>query len=102
MGLGRKLHQCPLLAIENPERGENDEIIHNRQGRISNLLEPNFERGVEDGNERNGLLTRTLSYREEVGLVLSGDELSRPCGILLEKLLDEYMRLVERGKRLKN
>jgi len=69
---------------------------------MSNLLEPNFERGIEDGNERNGLLTRTLSNHEEVSLVLSGDEVGHPCGILLKKLLDECMRLIERGKRLKN
>jgi len=43
VGLGRKLHQCPLLTVENPERGENDETIHNVQWRMSNLLEPNFE-----------------------------------------------------------
>ena len=69
---------------------------------MSNLLEPNFKRGIEDGNKRNGLLTRALSNRKEVSLVLSGNELSCSCGILLEKLFDEGMWLIEGGERLKN
>ena len=68
---------------------------HNVRRRISNLLEPNFKRSVEDGNEWNGLLTWTLSNREEVSLVLSGNELGRSSGVLLERLLGEYAWLVE-------
>ena len=69
---------------------------------MSNLFEPNFERGVEDRDERDGLLAGTLSNREEVSLVLCGNELGRSCRIFLKELLDERMWLVEGGKRLKD
>ena len=69
---------------------------------MSNFLEPNFERGIEDGDERNGLLTGTLRDGEEVSLALCGNELGRSCGVLLEEFLDECVWLVEGGKRLKD
>jgi len=45
---------------------------------MPDLLKPNFERGVEDGNERDRLLTGTLSNSKEVSLVFGGNELGCP------------------------
>jgi hypothetical protein len=47
-------------------------------------------------------LTGTLSDGEEVSLVLGGNKLGRSRGILLEELLDKFVRLVEGSKRLKD
>jgi len=66
------------------------------------LLEPDLERGVEDGDEWNVLLTGALGDGEDVGLVLGGNELGRPRGMLLEELFDECVWLVEGGKGLKD
>ena len=62
----------------------------------SYLLEPDLEAGVEHGNERSGLLTGALGDGEEVGLVLSCQELLGRCGVRLEELLDELGGLVKR------
>jgi hypothetical protein len=63
------------------------------------LLEPNFKRGIEN---RDGLLTGMLSHRREMGLVLGGNELDYPREILPKEIFDERTRQIKGGERLED
>lgn len=69
---------------------------------IAHLLEPDLKRGVEDGDEGDGLLARALRDVEEEGLVLSGEELLLGGRVGREEGLDVRERVIERGERLKD
>lgn len=66
----------------------------------TDLLEPDLEASIQDGDKRHRLLTRALRDRKEVGLVLSSKELLGSMRVGLEELLDECRWLVENGVRL--
>jgi hypothetical protein len=67
----------------------------------TNLLEPDLERSVENGDEGNGLLGGSLGDVEEESLVLGGEKLVSSGGVVLEERVGKLDRLVERGERLK-
>jgi len=68
----------------------------------THLLEPNLEVGVENGDERNGLLARSLSDVEEEGLVLGGEKLLLCGRVDSEEEVDEEDGIVEGRERLKD
>jgi len=69
---------------------------------VPNLLKPNFKRGVEGGDERDGLLTGTLGNSKEASLILSGSELGCHRRVFLGGLFGGRVWLVKGGERLRD